>query len=105
MTDDEKLVIMRCRWPEMANQEAEAERRLRRVVFSGDPAQIRFGAQALADWIDARCAMVVYFDMLPCEHDYRSGDGRAICERCGHDAGPIDFTGFGVIDGIGRWTP
>lgn len=63
MTDDEKLEIARLRWPSMANQEAEAERRLRRMVFSGDPSQVSDGAQALADWIDARCAMLVYFDV------------------------------------------
>lgn len=47
----------------MAKQELEAATRLREIIYSGDPARVSEGAQALADWWDARCAMIVYADI------------------------------------------
>lgn len=65
MTDHDEalLVIGRQRFPEWATAEAEAAQRLRTVLDSGDPSRIKEGVKAMADWVDARCAMVVYLEM------------------------------------------
>lgn len=55
-----RLPEARLRFPEWAEQERDAEMRVRICVATGD---IKGGAHALADWIDAQAAMLVYLDI------------------------------------------
>lgn len=58
-TEAEKLASARLAWPDMRAQELEAEGRLIEAILCGD---IQAGAKAIADAIDARCAMRVWYD-------------------------------------------
>jgi hypothetical protein len=55
-TDEAALVEARAGWPAMAEKEADAALRLA-ASLAGD--EVAAGAQALADWIDARAAMLL----------------------------------------------
>lgn len=55
-----RLPEARLRYPHLATQEDEAMKRCRRAAMAGD---IKAGSQALADWVDARCAMLVYIEL------------------------------------------
>ena len=63
--DEEKLRRGRLRWPELAKQEKAAADRLQAIIASGDPSLIAEGSTCMADWIDARCAMIVYAELEP----------------------------------------
>lgn len=64
-----RLPEARLRFPQLAEDEADAERRVFQALASRD---VKGGAQALADWIDAQAAMLCYLEVetqliaLPC---------------------------------------
>lgn len=55
--DAARLPEARLRFPQLATDEADAERRVRLAMATGD---VKSGANALADWIDAQAAMLAY---------------------------------------------
>lgn len=55
-----RLPEARLRFPKLAADEDAAMCRVRRAVGAGD---IKAGSQALADWIDAQVAMLLYLDI------------------------------------------
>lgn len=57
-------------WPEIAQQAAAAERRIRAALLAGD---VDAGSAALADWIDARCAAAAYAGITVPHETLRSG--------------------------------
>lgn len=57
ISDDVRLPIGRGKMPHWAVQEREALARLRGCTLGGD---IPGGVQAMADWVDARCAITVF---------------------------------------------
>lgn len=54
-----RLPEARLRWPRLAKEEADAERRVRQAMAASD---LEAGARALADWIDAQAGMLVYLE-------------------------------------------
>ena len=60
--EDAKLDAARTCWPAMAEQERDAAQRIENTLRGA--ASVESGAQAMADWIDARAAMTVYYDTL-----------------------------------------
>lgn len=62
MTEEERLTSARLVWPEMAAQEADASTRMVEAFWRGEREAC---TRAMAEWVDARVTMIVYYEALP----------------------------------------